>query len=47
MLFCVFCLFSWLFLLGSQSVQVTDWKDSSLKQPICVDVDVKPYSLTH
>jgi len=31
----------------SVSVQVIDWKDSSPKWPICVDGDVKTYSLTH
>jgi len=29
----------------SVPVQVIDWKDLSPKWPICVDVDVKPYSL--
>jgi len=31
----------------SVPVQVIDWKDSSPKLPICVDGDVKPFSLTH
>jgi len=30
----------------SVPVQVIDWKDSFPKWPVCVDGDVKPYSLT-
>ena len=47
--FCVFCVFCLLSVLVRLSVpmQVIDWKDSSLKWPICVDGDVKPYSLSH
>ena len=44
--FCVLCLLVVLVRL-SVPVPVIDLEDSSPKWPICVDGDVKPYSLTH
>ena len=49
MLFCVICVFCLFVVLVrlSVTVQVTGWGLSLENDLQCVDVDVKPYSLTH